>query len=189
MKNNEQLDSTAHDAPWAFTVPEAEALLHAAWFYEPPCAAYFILRMWAGLRECEVRELDPSDLKSATIGVTNSTKRQVSLAPNVVMMLAILRQEGRLTPESLNPSARVVAAVIKKAGFVRKAESGGVSKNKPVWTNNIMRQTALSYHFAQYTDIYLTCSWAGCNPSLVNHHHRGLINHEDAKRFWEILPT
>ncbi len=115
MNNNKQLDSTAHDADWAFTVAEAEALLHAAWFHDSPCAAYFILRMWAGLRECEVREMDPSDLKSDTIGVGDSTRRKVRLAPNVVMMLAILRQEGRLTRESLNPSARVVAAVIKKA--------------------------------------------------------------------------
>ena len=72
---------------------------------------------------------------------------------------------------------------------MKKAENGGVAKNKPVWTQNILRQTALSYHLAQHADMSLTCSWAGCSPSLVKHHYRGLINHENAKRFWDMLPT
>ena len=189
MKSNKLVDSTSRADARTFTVSEAKSLLHAAWFQHPPCAAYFILRTWAGLRDSEVRELHPSDLESGAVIVGNITTRKVDLAVNVLMMLSVLRQEGRLTHESLNPSPRVVTAVIKKAGFrMEKEENLSPDDNKPVWVPNMPRHTALSYHFAYHQDSLLTCSWAGHNPVHVNHHHKRLISHEDAKSFWEILP-
>ena len=179
MKNNKPLDSTSRADARTLTLSEAKSLLHAAWFQHPPCAAYFILRTWAGLRDSEVRELDPSDLESGTVIVGSSTRRNVQLAVNVIMMLSVLRQEGRLTREALNPSPRVVTAVIKKAGFQTMKEKETSSDNKPVWVPNMARHTALSYHFAYHRDSLLTCLWAGHRPAHVNHHYKSLLSHEE----------
>lgn len=181
MNKNKQSVPSQLPLPEVFTVAQAEAIMHAAWFHHPPCAAYFILRIWAGLRESEIRELDLHRLSSTRVIVGNSARRMVEFAPNVILMLAMLRQEGRLTPESLNPSPRVVAAVIKKLGFRRATESANSPDPQPVWTRDIVRHTAISYHFAQHRDMSLTCNWAGNSPRLVNHHYKTFVSHEDAK--------
>ena len=125
---------------------QAKALLRAAWFYHSPCAAYFVLKLWAGLRECEVQQLNASDLESSTVRVG---ERTIKLAQNVITMLALLRQEGKLNREALTPSPRVIAAVIQQAGFQKAAQSDIPDANKPIWTRHIMRHTAISYHLAQ----------------------------------------
>ena len=147
MQNNKEADSTSYAVDRTLTVAEANALLRAAWFYHSPCAAYFVLKLWAALRECEVRELNASDLESSTVRVG---ERTVKLAQNVITMLALLRQAGKLNREALNPSPRVVAAVIKQAGFQKAAQSDVADANKPIWTRNITRKTALSYHLAHH---------------------------------------
>jgi hypothetical protein len=185
MKKHKQADSTSHYIDRILTVAQAEAIMHAAWFHHPPCAAYFVLRIWGALRECEVRELNPPDLESSTV---HAGMRTVELPQNAIKMLALLLQEGKLTREALNPSHKVVAAVIKKAGFSTAAESNVAGENKPSWTRNIMRTTALSYHFAHHKDLALTSHWAGCTSALVQSHY-SLISHEDATRFWALLPS
>jgi hypothetical protein len=151
--------SPSHVLVRPLPVLEAQAIRRAAWLYPVPCAAYFLLRTWAGLREIEIRKLDPVVSQSTTVLVGKT--RKVELPPNVVIMLEMLRREGRLTRELLSSSTRVVSAVIKKLGFFTKQESDDSGAAMPVWARDIMRHTALSCYLSHHDDLSFTSSWAG----------------------------
>lgn len=161
------------------SVQEARQLLNTAWSFGPiPCAAYFILRTWGGLRDVEVRNLDIAhdlSLENGCVMANNQRGhlRRVKLAPNVIKMLRILQADGQLTPAALNPPAHTVA----------KAMGKGVGRT----SHNLLRATAMIYHFAQHQNLALTCSWAG-NSVATHSHHYSPVRMKDAAAFWALLP-
>jgi len=161
------------------SVQEARQLLNAAWsFGPPPCAAYFILRTWGGLRGVEVRNLDIGRdlfLEEGLVKVNANSNhcRLVKLTPNVIKMLKILQADGQLTPAALNPPASSVTRVTKKA--IGRTD------------RNIMRLTALTYHFAAHRSLSETCAWGGITAPVYSP-LRSPTTMEDAAAFWALLP-
>jgi len=73
-----------------------------------------------------------------------------------------------------------------KAGY--GGRSGEQSELKP-WTADVMRHTGISHHLALHQHEGKTATWAGNSPDVIQRHYKGLVNKNDAKAFWAIVPT
>lgn len=153
-------------------------LLNAAFAHDAGrCAAYVVLRLWAGLRESEMSRLDlrDIDLENEVVRVNSLPRaRLVKLNSNATKMLRELQDRGMLTAETLHPSKAAIDHVYQKAGVKSR--------------RNALRHTAMIYHYTNSGDINETAQWAG-HSGLVMEHIYNPIRLEDAELFWNILPT
>ncbi|HEY0549849.1 MAG TPA: hypothetical protein VGF13_09615 [Verrucomicrobiae bacterium] len=61
-------------------------------------------------------------------------------------------------------------------------------KHLTPWTQDIMRHTGISYHFAKHKHEGQTALWVGNSPDMVHRYYKGLVKPKDAKEFWVIIP-
>jgi integrase len=194
MNTTKTPDKVNHTGREFLTVPQARVVLNVAWSYGPrPCAAYFILTTWAALRESEIRHMNPEDLDletgKARIKGHDGKTRFVTLMPITVKLLRVLKERGKLTAEALNPSKADVKDVRHLAGLKPEFKSKSVSSASELhWSPNLLRHTALSYHYANSADAAETAKWAGNSASVVHRFYQKAISRQDALAFWHMLP-
>lgn len=57
------------------------------------------------------------------------------------------------------------------------------------WAPDILRHTAISYHFAMFKHEGQTAQWAGNSPDMIHRHYKGLVEPAEAAEFWDIRPA
>jgi integrase len=174
------------------TVQELKALFKNA---DSRLIPYIAIGGFAGLRDAELKRLDWKEILwgKKLIEVTASKsktaqRRLVTISDNLFAWLEPYRQStGPIIPVSAapgylgKPSEKLVYELRKAAR--RKA---GMSKWKP----NSLRHSFCSYHYAMYEDAGKTAAQAGhTSPATTFAHYRELVTSEDAKKYWNILPS
>lgn len=163
--------------PKILSVEESKRYLDLAW--STKYAAYFVLRLWSGLRDCEVRSLDLEkdlNVERRVIFVRDRwSLRVVQLTTAVVDMLRALQAAGRLNAVALVPPTSAVSIFLKKSGL----EATDLRN---------LRATAITYHHALHGDLAKTCQWAGISMPVFEH-LVSCVSHADASAFWALMPS
>ena len=79
-------------------------------------------------------------------------------------------------------------AVRRMAGFKGSRHQAGDDNLKP-WPQDVIRHTAISFHYASGKDEDSTAYWAGNSPSTIHSFYKGLVNPQDAQDFMDMKPT
>lgn len=145
---------------------------------------YVVLGLFCGIRPTETSLLswDAINLKSnmVTIGAHIAKKRGrrvVAVSDNAARFLL---------PHALEKTP--LAGVNWRRDFDALKLAAGYNEANP-WTPDLLRHTAISYHFAFHKHEGETAQWAGNSPDVIHAHYKGLITDAaDAADFWEIVP-
>lgn len=107
---------------------------------------------------------------------------KVTLPANVVEWL---RPHANKTPLVGSNWRNEFAKVKEAAGYGTPTEEN--PKLVP-WPTDVMRHTAISYHFALCEHEGKTARWAGNSPDIIHQHYKGLVKPKDVRAFWSMTP-
>lgn len=181
--------------PAIMTPQEAEALLTAAaGFKEGTLVPYVAIALFAGLRPTELARMkwDRIDQKGKVITIGSDvakmrSKRLVAMSGNLVAWLApyAIRRKP-----IVGPNWRRDFDVVKEAAGWggRAGEEEREAPKLREWPQDIMRHTAITYHFAKSQHEGKTAIWAGNSPDIIQRHYKGLAKPAEARKFWRIKP-
>lgn len=178
--------------PEILTVTEVKLLLQVAMKYkEGRLLPYAALGLFMGLRPAEIARLDWKhvDLEQKLIriqgGVAKLRQRRVIAMPvNAIEWLTACYGK-RIVPQNM---VRDWNAVRRLAGFEGNRQQTGDGNLKP-WPQDVIRHTAISFHYAFFKDEDATAYWAGNSPSTIHSYYKGLVNPQDAQDFMDMKPT
>lgn len=181
---------TERKTPVVLSLPEVECLLHAASVYKNGAILpYLALALFGGFRPNELAELTVVDLsgKAVTVDSCIAKLRQRRVVEDLDTALRwLLPFQGRLIcPPNFR---RDFDAVKRLAGFKGSHFQKGDEKRKD-WVPDVLRHTALSFHFAKFKDEKRTAAWAGNSPDTLHRNYKGLVTTEDAEAFWCLSPN
>lgn len=151
-----------------------------------------VVRLW----EVEGWKCINLDDKIITLGpkiTKGRSRRNVDIPDNAV---AFLRKHYKKTPIVGANWRKDFDALKAFAGYSGRAEDeegqeqeGENNRNLKPWVKDILRHTAISYHFALHEHEGKTGKWAGNSPDMIHKHYKGLVRKADVSAFWAIMPT
>lgn len=163
-------------APKVLTVAQARALLKVS--EAKGLAPYVALCLFGGLRPHEAQRVSwhQINLVDAEIRLeADQTKtgrgRVVTICPTLAGWLRAHKDEPILPPRWLKTFKGIKA----RLGL------------KP-WVPDILRHTAVSHFFRRSGSYGLTAEWAGNSEAVIKDRYQGLVNSEDTKGFYALLP-
>ncbi len=159
------------------TVRQAGALLNA-------CASdvlpFFAIGLFAGLRTCELKQLDWQrvDLHAGHIEVSAKSsktraRRLVPITPNLAAWLLPLAQP---------------AGPIAPAGLRHRLNAVRLAAGLAEWPSNAMRHSYGSYRTALTGDAARVSLEMGNSASVVFAHYRAVVSSAEAERYFAIAP-
>ncbi len=162
-----------------FTPDEMERLLLTSHARILPLMA---IGAFAGIRSTEICKLDWTDIKwdrghieiSGRIAKTRA-RRLVPLPENLKAWLAPVRRKCGPVIEMSDPSGTLGDIAVKAQ------IPGG-------WRQNALRHSFISYRVAETGDVARTSLEAGNSPKVVFRHYREVVDEEEAKAWFSILP-
>jgi len=180
---------TERKTPSVLSLPEVEALLAAARVYKNGVTLpYFALALFGGFRPSELSALEVVDLtgKAVTVDSCIAKLRQRRVVEDLDTALRwLLPYQGRMIcPPNFR---RCFDAVRRIAGFKGSHPQEGDGSRKD-WVPDVLRHTALSFHFAKFKDEKRTAAWAGNSPDTLHRSYRALVTTEDAETYWNLSP-
>lgn len=180
---------TERKTPVVLSLPEVECLLNTACVYKNGAILpYLALALFGGFRPNELAELAVVDLtgKAVTVDSCIAKLRQRRVVEDLDTALRwLLPYQGRMiTPVNFR---RDFDAVKRLAGFKGSHFQKGDEKRKD-WVPDVLRHTALSFHFAKFKDEKRTATWAGNSPDTLHRNYKGLVTTEDAEAYWNLSP-
>lgn len=180
---------TERKTPAVLSLPEVEALLSAARVYKSGATLpYLALALFGGFRPNELAELAVVDLSGKTVTVDSciAKLRQRRVVEDLDTALRwLLPYQGRMIiPPNFR---RDFDAVRRQAGFKGSNYRKGDEQRKD-WVPDLLRHSALSFHFAKFRDEKRTAAWAGNSPDTLHRNYKGLVTSEDAEAYWSLAP-
>jgi integrase len=162
-----------------FTPEEMEKILLAAHARILPLVA---IGAFAGIRSAEIKRLDWGDIKwdrghieIAGKKAKTAARRLVPLPDNLKAWLAPWRDEtGPII--TISDSAGALGDTAVKAGI-----PGG-------WRQNALRHSFISYRVSLTGDVARTALEAGNSPKMIFRHYREVVDGEEAKTWFAIMP-
>jgi hypothetical protein len=127
-------------------------------------------------------------------------RRLVEISDNLVEWLRPHAGEGAIVPANFRRDFDTVKALAGYAFTKQRVNVEPVKKafpeldwenlpTEPVWIPDVLRHTAVSYHFAEHQHEGKTASWAGNSPDIIQKHYKGLVKPKDAAKFWKLTPA
>ena len=167
--------------PAFLTVDQASSLLEYALENnrKGECACMALI-LFCGVRVEEAKKLSWEDVRLETRKVhldaiiTKKRKKRINqIAENALVWLTLCKGDGIIVPKNYMNRLRHVR---KKIGLK--------------YFQNSMRHSFASYHVAMHEDAAKTAFMLGHpDANLLYNTYRELIGHEDAKRYWDIIPA
>jgi integrase len=162
-----------------FTPDEMKRLLIAA---HPRILPLIAIGGFAGIRSAEIARLDWEDIKwdrghieIAGSKAKTAARRLVPLTDNLKAWLAPWRgKTGKII--TIND----YAGTLNDTG-VRAKISGG-------WRQNALRHSFISYRVAETGDVARTSLEAGNSPKMIFRHYREIVDAEEAREWFSIMP-
>lgn len=178
--------------PGILNLSEVKSLLRtAASCKNGKLLPYVVLAVFSALRPKELTRLqwDQIDLKQKLIRVDGLVakrrkRRIVELHDNTVDWL----QGCQAKPIAPKNWRRDFDALRRLAGFRGSYPRQGDEALKP-WPQDVIRHTAISFHYAFHENEHKTAKWAGHLPDVLHQHYKGLVSPDDAKEFWAMKPN
>lgn len=177
-------------SPVILTPEQARALLETTLRERPKVLGYIALGLFTGIRPAEMSRMQWSDLDLrprnikdlkgyglATVPAEASKVRRRRLVPIPPVALAWLALCDKKTG-TLNPFTRAdwfTRRLAKGAGFT--------------WTADVLRHSAASYLLAEFEDAGRVAFWLGNSAQILLTHYYSLVQPEDCKAFWRLMPT
>jgi integrase len=165
--------SSENKPPGILTVDECKSVLKACQENDKPLVTYFALCLFAGLRPAEARAIRAEDIRDGHIEVSAAkakTRRRRFVTVNETLE-AWLALGGEFEPKNWRSRFR---AVVKASGVE--------------WTNDCMRHSFVSYHYAIHGSS-ITAREAGHSEQILFANYRALVTTEEARKFWELRPN
>jgi len=164
-----------------FTIAEIVRLLFAAHIQEPKLVPYISIGLFAGLRSCELEQLDWDDIN------VNSRNIEVKAEKSKTGRRRIVEISDNLS-EWLKPHQKISGPVVSRC-WREKLQALVKFAEFERWPSNVLRHSFGSYHFARHQDASKTAAKMGhSTPKMLFHHYRELVQPQDAERYWNILP-
>lgn len=169
-------------SPEILTLAEVRRLLAAALAVKGGVLGpYMVLHFFAGLRAEEIKKLDWDAVRLETGYIRvegdvakTSSARAVKIMPNLAEWL---REYFPARPALVPTNFRKI--------FEQVRREAGLTK----WTRDIVRHTAVSFHYGTSKLKAETAAWAGHSPQVLDKHYRGLVTDEEAQAFWSLTPS
>ena len=149
--------------------------------------------LFAGIRHEEMVRLTWEDIdpRGKTITIRGAaaklrSRRVIEMAPNLARWL----KPFELSKPAIVPPnwRRDFDAIKSAAGYTGRFSADEAGTPLKPWTQDLLRHTAISFHFAQWKHEGETASWAGNSPDIVHRHYRALVQASDAASFWKLQP-
>jgi site-specific recombinase XerD len=143
---------------------------------------YWLLGGFAGIRSAEIERLTWKDIhfESGLIEISGdksktAAKRFIPIQPVLEAWLAPYEdRHGSICPANLR---KLLKADRLHAGIM-------------AWPSNALRHSFASYHLAHFQDAAkLALELGHTNSHVVFRHYRELVKPQEAKRWWNIMPT
>lgn len=187
------------------TLAEVVKLLEAARAHEDGIVLpYTVLFLFGGLRHEEMARLrwNKIDFVDGEIRVDLTVAK--TRHRRLIQMPRLTDEDGSQKPSNLvewltpfsvarKPIVGPTPALWRKHfdAVKRAAGWGTPTKDEPhlrPWVQDIVRHTAISYHFALTQHEGETATWAGNKPDVVHTHYKGLVKAKEAKSYWDLRP-
>jgi integrase len=198
--------------PVILTITQAQKLMDSARAYKDGALVPFVaLALFAGLRpDKELARItwDDIDLKAETItlsgkvakmrgkrlveavrlpsGEKDKDGKEILRPSNLFQWLA--SHAEKKTPIKGSGWRKQFDAVKLAAGFGTPDEADEKRKDLTPWPQDVLRHTAISYHYAHCQHEGKTAQWAGNSPDIVHKKYKGLVKPENVAKFWTITP-
>lgn len=154
---------------------------------------YVVLSLFCGIRPTEISRLTWKhiDLEHGFVRITKDIAkkrktRTVAISENCLRWLLPYAPLGRaFIGKNWRRDFNAVKAI---AGY------GLPSKKRPnlkKWTPDVLRHTAITYHYMRDNHEGMTASWAGNTPNIIHTHYKALLSGDiksSVADFWNISP-
>lgn len=169
--------------PGVLSIQEITRLLEAAKLHAPEILPALAIQAFAGIRTAEIQLLQWNHIDLAEKRITvppeiakRRSVRHVTISDNLAAWLApYSRQEGSIAPQE----------TLWRLRFDTARTKAGIEK----WPVNALRHSFASYHLVMHGDQNRTALELGHRDTdLLYRHYRGLVTHEEAEKYWSILP-
>jgi site-specific recombinase XerD len=194
--------------PEALTVEEVKSVLQwAEKIHKGSMVPYFCLATFAAIRPEEIQRMDWADFdwddKIVMVDGKGARHRSVDLPEVCIKWLKpYAKSKGSVCPDNFRKLFDLVRAL---AGFrLRKQALHGIDKegyadlvkncdseDRPVWINDVLRHTAISFYQKLIKDVGKVADWAGNSPSMIHKHYRAVrgVTDKTCDEFWAIEPS
>jgi len=199
----------------ALTIPQAQAVIDVAWVVcDGRHAPFYVHALWCGSRAKEISRTDVAAFNShdgilaiSERAAKTDQGRESEVYPNAIIMVEALRSAGLYTNKGLRPHARLRTVIHILAGFTsnnkqalaraererKRLEARGILLPKYNWgmpfPKNALRRTGLSMHYKLFLNVPFTTGWAGNSPGILKEFYKRLVNKQQAREYWIMLPT
>jgi integrase len=165
--------------PGIVTPDQTAAVLNASIDHSPDILASLALILFGGLRRSEAEALEWKEISDKYVEVKGHKaktrqRRLAPMSPQLKEWLDSAREVGSTLP-TINYADKL-KLVLDKA------------KLRAEWTQNAMRHSFASYHFAKFNSENETAQRMGNSPQMVFKHYRELVQPGDAEKFFAVLP-
>jgi site-specific recombinase XerC len=185
--------SVDYKKPGILTVEQCEKLMRAAESHptEKRLVPYLALALFAGVRPEEIHRLSWGAINDGVIWLESEVSkvrhhRVVKLSENCKAWLAL---GGDLPPVNWEDGLQIVR---QSAGF-EYSDRSKVRGKKSVrhkgapWSHNCLRHSFVSYSLPIH-GVAETARHAGNSEQKVHSNYKALVNEDQAKAFWRIMP-
>jgi integrase len=183
------------------TVEETRAVLTAAKVAKQGrMVPYLALALFAGLRPKELARLDWSsidfDQKLIRVGSEVAKKRRrrvIEISDNLVAWLRTVDRKrwpicGSNHRKNLDRVRIMAGFKISYKVTPNRLKKFSLGRRLKEWPEDVLRHTALSYHYGRTQDERTTAYWAGNSPDMLHRHYKGLVTPQEVADFWNISP-
>ncbi|MFU8892989.1 MAG: tyrosine-type recombinase/integrase [Luteolibacter sp.] len=186
------------------TADQAKALLDAAETHLPDCVIPLAIGLFTGMRQAEIRRLEPTDItdEGLLVSAANDRKKQqrrfVQMPENFKTWLEAYPIKNVVCPPNY---PRKEKALRRLAGFRVWSDyvttmdfdppmSASPDEDAVEWPNNALRHTAASVSVAlkkPLSDLIFEHGHSGGEETLKRH-YVGLMTPKNAKKIWSLAP-
>jgi integrase len=173
------LPRTEENPPGILTPKQTITVLDACLDHAPDILPSIALILFGGLRRSEAEEIEWAEIGEEFVEVKahkakTRQRRLIPISPQLRAWLGTSRTVGGTLP-ALNYADKL-KLVLEKA------------KLRAEWSQNALRHSFASYHFAKFKNENETAARMGNSPQMVFQHYRELVRPADADAFFGIMP-